>query len=686
MSSNIRVTAIVQARMGSSRLPGKVMADVAGKPLIAHVVARTRAARLVDNVGVATSTAPEDDALAGYCAMAGIPCFRGPLDDVLSRYAEAARSFGGDAIVRITADCPLIDPEVIDRVVGDYLQGGADFVTNTLIYTYPDGLDVEVFSVDALGEAAANAISPSDREHVTPYIRTNPKFVKRNVTAPEEIPTEELRLTVDRASDLALVREIYARLGNRTRFGYRDIVKLYHAEPELFSMNHDHVRNEGYYRSIADAPPTPPSNRTLAQSEKLREKAKRLIPSGAQTFSKSPSQFVQGAAPNYLDRADGCRVWDVDDNAYIEYSMGLGPVILGHRFPAVDAAVKEQLEKGVTFSLPHRLEVEVAALVADLVPCAEAVRFGKNGSDATSGAVRAARAFTGREIVACCGYHGWQDWFIGTTTRRAGVPKAVQELTVPFAYNDVSSLEAIFRDNPGNVACVIMEPVGVVDPEQGFLEAVRDICRKQGALLVFDEVVTGFRANLGGAQKLYGVTPDLACFGKGMANGYPLSCVAGRRDVMEVFDTIFYSFTFGGEALSLAACKATLLFMSETDVIAKLWESGLRLKDGYNFLSRHYGLEQVTECIGLPPRTVVTFVEGGEESRERFSLFQQECFKRGVLFTGGHNLCFSHEEGDIDQTLKVYRTALEIVAGAIAAGEVEKRLDGDPVQPIFRRA
>ena len=231
-----------------------------------------------------------------------------------------------------------------------------------------------------------------------------------------------------------------------------------------------------------------------------------------------------------------------------------------------------------------------------------------------------------------------------------------------------------------------MEPVGLVEPAKDFLQQVQKITKENGALLIFDEVITGFRLALGGAQEYFGVIPDLACFGKAMANGYPISAIVGQRDIMELFDEIFFSFTFGGETLSLAAAGATITEMRKQKVIEHLWEQGLKLKDGYNVLARELGVDRYTECMGLAPRTAVTFKdETGEECLVLKSLFQQECLKRGVLFAGGQNICFSHSDADIDQTLRVYRAAMEILAKAIEKGDASQRLEGEPVRPVFRK-
>jgi glutamate-1-semialdehyde aminotransferase len=451
--------------------------------------------------------------------------------------------------------------------------------------------------------------------------------------------------------------------------------------------NPDDTPNEGFYSSIAKEPPTPVFDRKLTRSFELKAKAGLLIPSVTQTFSKGPSQYVQGVAPVFLARGSGSHVWDVDGNEYIDYPMALGPVILGYSYPAVNMAAVNQIRDGAVFSLAHPLEIEVAQLLVDVIPCAEMVRFGKNGSDATSGAVRAARAYTGRDIVACCGYHGWQDWYIGSTTRNLGVPDAVRKQTIPFEYNHLASLEQVFADYPGQVAAVIMEPVGVIEPEGEFLQKVKALAHREGALLIFDEVVTGFRLGLGGAQEHYGVIPDLACFGKAMGNGFPIAAVVGRRDVMEIFDDIFFSFTFGGEAVSLAAAKATISELIRKPVFSKLWSTGKQIKDGFNVLAKEFGLAGNAQCLGLAPRTITVFTDDqGNNSLELKSLFQQECLKRGVLFLGGHNICYSHTSSDVNHTLRVYRTAMEICSMALREGDVLGKLEGPPVQAVFRSA
>jgi glutamate-1-semialdehyde 2,1-aminomutase/spore coat polysaccharide biosynthesis protein SpsF len=612
--------------------------------------------------------------------------FRGEESDVLDRYYQAAKNVNADVIVRITGDCPLIDPEVVDRVISTFLSEECDYASNTLVCTYPDGLDTEVFSFAALEVAWRDGRRLADREHVTPFIRTSRRFRLSNVESDLGRSTRHLRWTVDEARDLEFVRAIYERLGGNEVFGWHEVLALLDADPLVGNFNSGLIRNEGFYRSLAHEAVMPPRKRSLDASRELARRAVRVIPGGSQTVSKGATQFVQGVAPTFLVRGQGSHVWDADGNEYIDFPMALGPIILGHCYHTVDEAVSQQMAHGVSFSLPHPLEIEVAEHLAAMVPCAEMARFGKNGSDATAGAVRLARAYTSRDLIACCGYHGWQDWYIGATTFNRGVPKAVRQLTITFEYNNIDSLKRLLNRNRKRVAAVILEPIGVLEPEGEFLQQVRDLCNREGCLLIFDEVITGFRLARGGAQEYFGVIPDLACFGKAMANGYPLSAVVGPREIMKHFEETFFSFTFGGEALSLAASLATLKEIAENEVIAHNWEQGGKIKDGLNTLAREFGMEDYVRCTGLPPRTVVGFFdEGGRESLLVKSLFQQECLKRGVLFSGGQNICFSHSNEDIDYTLRVYRAALEITRDAIRRNQIEDVLEGEPVQPVFRR-
>ena len=679
------VVAIIQARMGSSRLPGKSLAEIEGHPMLWHVIQRVQRAQLVDRVVVATSTAPMDDAIAAMCSDIKVPCYRGSEADVLDRYYAAALGEKAAQVVRITADCPLIDPEIIDRVVARFRSGDLDYASNAMLRSYPDGLDTEVFSFTALERAWREATKTSEREHVTPYLRSE-KFRAANVKNDAPLIEHHHRWTVDEAADLEFVREVYKAFRNKQNFGMNDVLRLIEENPGLEKLNSEITSNAGYYKSLFDeAEAVPAPRRPIAQSQVWLERAEKVIPGTSQTFSKGHNQHVRGVAPVFLARGKGCRVWDVDGNEYIDYVQGLLPNILGYAHEGVNAAVAAQLAQGHSFSLPHPLEVQLAERLTRLIPCAERVRFGKNGSDVTSGAVRAARALTGRDRIACCGYHGWQDWFIGSTTRNAGVPKAVRELTHPFVYNDLASLQTLLQQHPGEFAAVIMEPVNFWPPAAGYLEGVKALAHQHGGLLIFDEICSGFHFGLGGAQKRFGVTPDLACFGKAMGNGLPIACVVGSASVMKVFEDIFFSFTFAGEVSSMAAAMTVLDVLENTDALARMAMNGRILQEGLNMLAKEAGLQDRIQCIGYPCWSLIKFLDAeGKDSLLVRSLFTQECVKQGVLLLVTHNMTAAHDPLAVEQTLRVYAYACKTLSKWLNDAHPEKHLQGEMIQPVFK--
>ncbi|MFO0331664.1 MAG: aminotransferase class III-fold pyridoxal phosphate-dependent enzyme [Bacteroidota bacterium] len=412
-------------------------------------------------------------------------------------------------------------------------------------------------------------------------------------------------------------------------------------------------------------------------------RAKQIMFPVTQTMAKGPSQYVNGVAPKYLSRGKDGHVWDVDGNEYIDFNMGIGPISLGYGYVAVDNAIKKQLEDGITFSLMHPLEVELSELIHRIIPNAEAVRIAKTGAEVCSAAVRISRAFTGRKKVLCCGYHGWHDWYIGTTSRAEGIPQEIKDLSATFDYNNIESLKTKLDDD---VACVILEPFIFEAPKDNFLEKVQALCQANGTLLIFDEMWTGFRVAVGGAQEYFGITPDLAVYSKAFANGMPIALLTGRKDVMKLFekDVFFYS-TFGGEALSMAAAMATIHEMIEKNVPAALAAKGKTLREGYNVLVAKHHLSSVTTCQGFDCRTIITFNASAGDPLILKSFVQQEMIKRGVLWGGFHNVCFTHTDEDIEKTLAAYDEVLALLASALNENSVAQQLRGKPVEAVFRK-
>ena len=421
------------------------------------------------------------------------------------------------------------------------------------------------------------------------------------------------------------------------------------------------------------------------KSTEFLARAEAVIPLASQTFSKSRTALPVGISPLFLERGRGSRVWDLDGNEYVDFINGLLAISLGYSDPDVDAAVTAQLRDGVTFSLPHPIETELAEMIVAAVPCAELVRYAKNGSDATAGAIRIARAYTKRDRVAVCGYHGWQDWYIGSTSRDLGVPAATKALTHQFAYNDVASLRALFEQHPGEFAAVILEPMNTSWPADGFLEDVAEATRAAGALLVFDETITGFRFAMGGAQALFGVTPDLATFGKGIANGYPLAIVTGRAPFMRLMEEVFFSFTFGGETLSLAAARAVLTKMQGEPVLETIHRQGQKVLDGVARRIADCGVADFCSVSGHPAWSFFTITAaGGYDAFELRTLYLQEMFARGILTLGTHNLSYAHSDEDVERLLAAYDAVLPALRAAVDRQDLPARLHAEPLKPLFK--
>ncbi len=421
----------------------------------------------------------------------------------------------------------------------------------------------------------------------------------------------------------------------------------------------------------------------ITNSNALYERATKVMFPVTQTMAKGPSQYVNGVAPKYLKKGKGSHVWDVDGNEYIDYNMAIGPVSLGYGYDKVDNAIVNQLKDGITFSLMHELEVEFSELIHKIIPNAEGVRIAKTGAEVCAAAVRVARAFTGRKKVLCCGYHGWHDWYIGTTSRAEGIPQEIKDLTATFDYNNIESFKSKLDED---TACVILEPFIFEAPKNNFLNQVQELCNENGTLLIFDEMWTGFRVAVGGAQEYFDIKPDLAVYSKAFANGMPIALLTGRKDILQLFekDVFFYS-TFGGEVLSIAAAMATIGEMIEQNVPKALAEKGKKLKDGYNALAAKYHLADVTSCQGFDCRTIITFNAAAGDPLILKSYVQQEMIKRRILWGGFHNVSFSHSEEDIFHTLEAYDEVLALLAEALKQGNVAALLKGKPVEAVFRK-
>jgi glutamate-1-semialdehyde 2,1-aminomutase len=421
-----------------------------------------------------------------------------------------------------------------------------------------------------------------------------------------------------------------------------------------------------------------------ARSTAYLQRAEAVIPLGSQTFSKSRTQYPVGAAPLFAARSKGSHTWDIDGNEYVDLVCSLGAVALGYGDEEINEAVIRQLHDGVTLSLAHPIEAEVAERMIDLIPCAEMVRFAKNGTDATSGCIRLARAATGREHVIVCGYHGWQDWFIGSTSMKRGVPTQTQSLTHAIPYNDLDALLATIAAFPDQIAALIIEPMTSVWPEPGYLEGLRRITAEHGIIFIFDEMLTGFRFAPGGAQEYFGVTPDLAAFGKALANGFPLSAIAGKREILDLMPKIFFSGTFGGETLSLTAARVVLDRMATGEPTRQLAATGQLILDRVE-QTRPESSRAYLNFVGHPTWIFHQWdIEDPEILAQAKTLLLQEMLRRGVLVLNTHEVTTAHTPEDVQVVAAAYSEALTEVSLGLERGDLLDRLECEPIRPLFK--
>lgn len=654
------------ARMGSTRFPGKVLKDLGGMPVLKWVVRAGKAAKFVDEVWIATSNLPADDAIESWCRENDVGCFRGDESDVLSRFAGCATASGADIVIRVTCDCPFIDPAVIDTMIELRATTGVDYCTNIYPPTWPDGLDCEVFTTAALNAAYLDSTRPVDRECVTTYLyRNRDRFTTINYTCPIPDMAKE-RWVLDTEEDYKLCQAIAEYVRNDCyNTDYLSIKKFLDSKPELRKINNHELRNSRYFEGLSKEN----YRRSFSKSSKFFETASSIIPFGAQTFSKSYLAFGKDG-PLFLSHGLDGRCFDIDGNDYVDLVGALLPNILGYCDTDVDTAVRRQLDSGTSFSLATRLESEVASRLIKFIPCAEMVKFGKSGSDAVSAAVRLAKAHTGRnKVVVAGGYHGWHDWAVNGTEKgfgSFGVPDVVR-----CPWGDIASIGNYFRVGAEPVAAIVVEPE-IPGPEDNYayLQQLRHFASKYGALLIFDEVITAFRWSMGGAQQYWGVAPDLTAIGKSMGNGLPISAVVGRAEIMERCaprdpsklragtadsdinciepNNIFFSGTFNGEALSLAGAKACIDKLDRECVSNFLWFKSQYLIDNILELRSKYGLDDVIK-FGHGPLYRVQL-----PSKELGLKFTKKMAEAGVLIHASHNLCHAHTQHDLAQILNAY--------------------------------
>lgn len=636
----MKVVAIVQARMGSTRLPNKVMKPIAGVPMIELLFARLARSTLIDQIVLATSTDERNTPLVEHVQKLGYVCVRGSERDVLNRYLLAARHAKADVVVRITGDCPLIDPVLVDQVIARFKSEGVDYLSNTAPASYPDGLDTEVFTLEALERAGHESKDEFDHEHVTPYLR-KPGLYKTGVVQHSE-DLSDLRWTVDEPADFEVVSKVFAHFAPDIHFSWSEVLRLQRSQPEIFTANQNISRNEGA---------------SMGTGQKLWKRAKAVIPGGNMLLSKRAEMFLPEQWPAYFSKAKGCQVWDMDGNQYTDVSiMGIGTNILGYGHEEVDAAVRQTVDAGnmSTFNCPE--EVHLAEKLVELHPWAEMARLARSGGEANAIAIRIARAASGKDKVAVCGYHGWHDWYLsanlGDDENLAGhllpgldpkgVPYNLRGTVFPFNYNNYAELENLV--NTQDIGVIKMEVVRNMGPEDNFLHKVRKLATERGIVLIFDECTSGFRQTFGGLHKMYGVEPDMAMFGKALGNGYAITATIGRREVMEAAQSTFISSTFWTERIGPTAALKTLEVMERTKSWDAITQTGLNIRQRWQQLADKHGLQ--IDHWGLPALTGYTFKSDNALAYK--TLITQEMLARGYLAGNSVYVCTEHTPAVLD--------------------------------------
>jgi glutamate-1-semialdehyde 2,1-aminomutase len=673
----MKVVAIVQARMGSTRLPNKVMKSVVGRPMIELLLTRLRRSKELNQIVVATSVDDRNKPLVSLVRSLGYACEQGSENDVLERYIQTARRHQADVVVRITGDCPLVDPELVDECVRRFRAADVDYFSNIAPPTYPDGLDIEVVTLAALERAAKESGKPYDHEHVTPYVRESGLFC--TAAMQNDIDLSMLRWTVDESADLEVITKVFEHFVPEIGFGWRQVLDLYNSHPQLFAANQQIIRNEGG---------------NMGTGQKLWKRAKNVIPGGNMLLSKRAEMFLPDLWPAYFSKAKGCRVWDLDGNEFVDMSiMGVGTNTLGYGHPEVDEAVRKTIDAGnmSTFNCPE--EVYLAERLVELHPWADMVRFARSGGEANAVAIRIARAAAGRDKVAICGYHGWHDWYLSANLaddrgldghllpglEPKGVPRSLKGTVFPFNYNNFAELEALV--NTHDIGVIKMEVVRNMGPEDNFLHKVRKLASDRNIVLVFDECTSGFRETFGGLHKKYGVEPDVAMFGKALGNGYGITAIVGRREVMEAAQSTFISSTFWTERIGPTAGLKTLEVMERLKSWEAITNTGLQISARWKELAEKHGLP--LQRWGLPALTGYTFLSPNALAYK--TLVTQEMLAKGYLAANSVYVCIEHTPDVVDG----YFEALDPIWGLIKeceeGREVSTLLKGPVCHGGFKR-
>ena len=673
-----KIILVIQARQGSSRLKNKVLKNLfSNVTLLELVIKRAQKATLVDEVVVATGERELNREISKICQQVNVRCIFGSEQNVLERFVNIAKSANIHALVRVTADCPFVDPDIIDEAISIFRTGCYDYVSNTSPPTYPDGLDIEVFSAEAIIETSLKATNVAHTEHVTTLLRKLPDY--RNFNLELESDFSNYRWTIDENIDLHVIKEICRELEDPELAKWNEILATVKKAPEKYQANEHIIRNQGAL---------------MTDTQKKWIKAKSLIPGGNMLLSKRPEMFLPEKWPTYYKKASGCSVWDLEGNHFKDLcSMGVGTNILGYANSEVDSKVINAIKDSTMSTLNCFEEVLLAEKLTDMHPWSDMVKFARSGGEANSIAIRIARAASGRTGVAFCGYHGWHDWYLSANLKKndalgehllpglspVGVPDELKGTSFPFKYNDIDALKEIISRN--SIGVIKMEVMRFQEPNDDFLASVRKIADDQNIVLIFDECTSGFRANFGGLHLKYGVTPDLAIFGKALGNGYPITAVIGKREVMENAQSTFISSTFWTDRIGPVAALASLEQMEKT----QSWEHIQLIGNYLRIRLKDLAISKGIACNIQGLSSLFNYTINKKNDLIYKSLITQNLLEKGYLATTSHYLSIAHDEQTIDQFVSALEETFEQISQIERGAPPETFLESEICHSGFNR-
>ena len=638
----MKLITIIQARQNSKRFPGKVLKKYKNITFLELLIERLKRSKSIKKIIVATSKNILDQEIKKTCKKLGIFCFQGSEQDVIDRYYKAAKLFKAQNIIRITADCPIIDPKVVDQVVDLFFNQKVDYATNTMPATYPDGLDVEVFNFESLNKAwKISRKIKKFREHVTTHIRLNKKLKKINLKYKKDYSS--LRLTLDEPLDLEVICNILNSFSNIYNFGIDKIIQLYIKNKSIFIPNIQTKRNEG---------------QNMITGQKYWKRAKQIIPGGTMLFSKNPDLFLPDRWPAYFSKSKRCKIWDLDGDCYTDLSyMGVGTNVLGYSHPYIEKKVIKTIKSGSMTTLNSVEEIRLAEKLVELHPWSEMVRFTRSGGEANSVAIRIARAASGRDNVAICGYHGWHDWYLSCNIGNKnnlnqhlmneapiqGVPTSLKNTVFQFEYNNFLQLKKLVENY--NIGVIKMEVQRNVEPKNNFLGKVRKLASDRGIVLIFDECTSGFRQTFGGLHRYHKVNPDIAIFGKALGNGHAINAIIGRKDVMEFCNSTFISSTFWTERIGPTAALATIEVMEKIKSWKIIVKKGELIKKKWKKISKSNGVD--IDIKGLS--SIPNFIFKYKNNLAYKTFITQEMLKKKILASNAIYCSIYHDKNLLEK-------------------------------------